>query len=1582
MVNAQAPRRFISVVQSVALVLGLSVACTDNDLTVFCLEPACFGVDAGRGGSTGAASPDSGADAGPERCEVTFVSPTLSSDGSLQLDASDDADGEACGVSFSANVTLASSGSRINLFVNDNPLGALPVDRGRVTFVAELGNRGDTSNTLRAEATMADGRLCSAVLGPRLLVGCPGPSCSIDNPRANPSGFLNQADDGEPGAAGLQTSIEVTTEAENTGKNASLSIDGQSEGLPPSLIRLATGVGRATFGDVTLEAGQHTIRAECEDSDGLRAFSPLIHWDVDLTGCSLEIEGVGSSNGAPVTSADDIDANPANGIDVRVRGTVHGDDCASIQVGACDVEVPRTSLSGRLSEDGSFSLPLKLPARTEIVELCARVIDDAGNVSTPDQRLDVEVLTDASNSSGLVIESPAAGTHYNRRGTAGAVADLAPASQVTCELDVVVACRDPGAPVELLADDTLVSSAACVAQGGLGDPASGRATFAGVSLASRDDGETTALRARQRRSGLPVSMSSAVLVQLDCSAPSCSFESPDPSVPFLNDASDNPSVAGFQTDFVVATDAQNVGRNVRLTLDHSPQRNLTSPVLSGPGGAVAMFEGVTLSESSHDVQATCSDPAGNEQTTGLVSWTVDITSCSASLSVAAGHDPIVPNDDLEPGQPNLQVPVAGVATGSGCNGARVGLCGSMSGPFGDLEEDGSFLLTADIPSAPATALGVCAEVRDTAGNVTSTAASVNVRVAAPSVVFDAPSNGATFNQLSTCDTEVVVSCSENGAPVELFADGDSQGSTSCASNVASFELSLATHNDGQPSVLSAVQTAQGVPSVPASIEVYADCEEPELSIDAPACNSQLALSGDDVNPGLTGLQVDVTVQNDGTPDVTLTVTAAGSTVLDETGDETSTEFAGVSLGGAGSVTLDACATDAAGNTGCASCALTVIAEPTLTIARPRPPAVLSVDDDCDGALGGLQVRVRGTSNATDGSDVVIALGEAAPTTTPLASGIYSACVEATDGDDQLLSVTVTDDTTGLSRTSSVLVSINTSPPAAIGAPTVEITGRREGTLTLTWNSVLDSGGDPLADYQLRCALQDILTEQAWNAATPLPVTLTPASSAGQPQEQDVDNFRTGMVRHCMVRGEDAYGQLSPLGPTTSVNNPFLSLEYTGVTTNTGTRMSVSALGDINGDDEDDFAYGTSNAGVNVYFGGPDLDASPDIVITGPAVPPNHELGANVVGLGDINGDGRPDFAVTARALSHPGVSVGGSVFVFFGRASSEDWAALTPIVVAANPGCGADICFHSSEATATLGSSVTSTNFDGTGFADIVIGAQSRTQGSTGIVGRAYVVLGGAQLNVPSNTIIELPAGNPNGFVIDPSLATRNFGINVAAVGTGADARGDLVISSIGRPGDNIRGEAFSVQGVAFSGSGLVALSLDSAFASGAANTFGSPMRAVGDVNQDGFGDVWISANFDPNGISPVYLGRSAGYSGVALFSFTNDGVDNEWGSYVATGFSTELGPLGDLDDNGYDDLMIGSIFANGARGTANLFYSDATTGNRARSGADATFTSSANGQMTPSFVGDISGDGFRDIAILDSGSLQQQPTTRLTLLY
>src|SRR6185295_13027690 len=104
------------------------------------------------------------------------------------------------------------------------------------------------------------------------------------------------------------------------------------------------------------------------------------------------------------------------------------------------------------------------------------------------------------------------------------------------------------------------------------------------------------------------------------------------------------------------------------------------------------------------------------------------------------------------------------------------------------------------------------------------------------------------------------------------------------------------------------------------------------------------------------------------------------------------------------------------------------------------------------------------------------------------------------------------------------------------------------------------------------------------------------------------------------------------------------------------------------------------------------------------------FGAVLASVGDVNGDGIPDFAASARALG----GNAGTVYLFFGKASNT-WASS--ITVNAG-GCGADVCLVGSAAGAFFGWDITGTNFDGSGPDDLVISARAANGG----IGAVYVI--------------------------------------------------------------------------------------------------------------------------------------------------------------------------------------------------------------------------------------------------------------------
>jgi hypothetical protein len=405
----------------------------------------------------------------------------------------------------------------------------------------------------------------------------------------------------------------------------------------------------------------------------------------------------------------------------------------------------------------------------------------------------------------------------------------------------------------------------------------------------------------------------------------------------------------------------------------------------------------------------------------------------------------------------------------------------------------------------------------------------------------------------------------------------------------------------------------------------------------------------------------------------------------------------------------------------------------------------------------------------------------------------------------------------------------------------------------------------------------------------------------------------------------------------------------------------------------------------VFFGTPALDPdvaeTADITInrTGTA----SGFGGEATGLGDISGDGIPDFAVSAR--------LGGAntVYVFFGRADTDPVFPATIDAAGAACPAGVDLCVVGT-AVPTGGGlfswDVHGANFDGSGVNDLVISARTATSVALG-AGRVYVLLGGAQLATATNRIVTIPANavttlnEVDGFIIDPPAGRAHFGFSVTALDdAGPD---DLIIGANGQPPVGTAapvGAVYHLAGRAYpaaAGSGLLSIASSelSEIETGLLANFGNPVRAVGDFNGDGAGDFAMGHNYVSFGAVRVYLRDGVGgtFSSSSIMNFLplGDGNDDNYGLYMANGEYPELGLLGDLDNDGISELLIGADDPDGsgatAFGVAQLFYGALNGVGRARSAADFAYTST-RGQVVPNFVGDINGDGFNDVALLDSG--------------
>ncbi|MFO0558621.1 MAG: FG-GAP-like repeat-containing protein [Polyangiales bacterium] len=144
-------------------------------------------------------------------------------------------------------------------------------------------------------------------------------------------------------------------------------------------------------------------------------------------------------------------------------------------------------------------------------------------------------------------------------------------------------------------------------------------------------------------------------------------------------------------------------------------------------------------------------------------------------------------------------------------------------------------------------------------------------------------------------------------------------------------------------------------------------------------------------------------------------------------------------------------------------------------------------------------------------------------------------------------------------------------------------------------------------------------------------------------------------------------------------------------------------------------------------------------------------------------------------------------------------------------------------------------------------------------------------------------------------------------------------------------------------------------------SNFGSAVSSAGDINGDGYTDLLVGAS------DAAFSGRAAAgtvsiFLGGAVISTTAS--QTLGGASALEGMGDVVSPAGDVNGDGYADVIASSSRANSARGIVRVFYGSAsgllTTAARTYAGAAADDRFGA----ALAFVGDVNGDSFSDIAV------------------
>lgn len=333
-----------------------------------------------------------------------------------------------------------------------------------------------------------------------------------------------------------------------------------------------------------------------------------------------------------------------------------------------------------------------------------------------------------------------------------------------------------------------------------------------------------------------------------------------------------------------------------------------------------------------------------------------------------------------------------------------------------------------------------------------------------------------------------------------------------------------------------------------------------------------------------------------------------------------------------------------------------------------------------------------------------------------------------------------------------------------------------------------------------------------------------------------------------------------------------------------------------------------------------------------------EFGFSVASAGDVNGDGFSD--VIVGAPEHSNGEVGeGLVYLFLGSASGP---ATAPSAI-----------LESNDAEADFGYSVSSAgDVNDDGYSDVIVGAPRSTSCGYANAGAAFLYLGSAP-----------------GLVLSPawtgsSCVGNFFGRSVTNAGdVNNDGFSDVIV---GCPGclsmASLDGNAFLFVG---SGSGLstsAAWAFNTDDGSPGAASFGQSVAGAGDVDGDGFSDILVGA--------PNWFGAGYGF----LFRGSAGGLSSsfDWSHTLTTPVVTNVSGAGDVNGDGFDDILVGAGAFNisGQNGLVELFLgsvsgpSTMADWTKTGSGTDANAVSFGD-SMAP--AGDINGDGYDDVLIGDS---------------
>jgi hypothetical protein len=353
--------------------------------------------------------------------------------------------------------------------------------------------------------------------------------------------------------------------------------------------------------------------------------------------------------------------------------------------------------------------------------------------------------------------------------------------------------------------------------------------------------------------------------------------------------------------------------------------------------------------------------------------------------------------------------------------------------------------------------------------------------------------------------------------------------------------------------------------------------------------------------------------------------------------------------------------------------------------------------------------------------------------------------------------------------------------------------------------------------------------------------------------------------------------------------------------------------DLDGDGVPDTAVGVSGGGVGVYLGGAaGLQAAP-MVLTSSDDPRNH-FGYVVTAAGDLNGDGFGDLAVGECGGS------GTRVYVYFGGAGG---LGAKPQALDSPDGKNGFGC-----RVAAAG------DLDADGYADLAVARVGDDFG-----GGLYIYRGSANGLITTTTRLDSPDQKPS-----------RLGYSLAGLGDfDGDGFDDLAATEIDYSA--LTGRLHVYRG----GPGGISNMQQTTRVStdGMGLQFGASVACAGDMDRDGLPDLVVG--------SPAVSSTAGSPTMHVLYGGSMDEVVIQ--STQAPGFAFEVEGGGDLDGDGYSDVVVSandnvSVLLGGPTRLLTMV----TAVGASAQGANPRHAA---------FAGDLDGDGKGDFLVADGAGVE-----------